>query len=963
MKPFLSYVAEDIIAKYGTDLSRIAIVFPNKRASLFMNEYIARIADKPIWSPAYITISDLFRQHSNLTVGDPIKLICDLYKAYTEATGSAETLDHFYAWGQLMLSDFDDIDKNMADADKVFANLKDIHELDDVSYLTEQQKKALKLFFSNFSEDHNSELKKRFLTLWSNFGNIYHTFRKTLEGQGLAYEGQLYRAVAQDESIEFEYDKYLFVGFNMMQKVELMLCDRLRKEDRVGFYWDFDQYYIQNNEAGYYISHLLQKYKNELDVNQPDIYDNLSNIKHITYISANTENIQARYVAKWLEENQRYADGRKTAIVLCNENLLTNVIYNIPQDVKNVNITTGYPLAQSPVSSLVSLLFRLQTMGFDRRQERFRMHYALQILRHPYARYISDGSTEFAERLQKEKIYYISANISDSNEGLQQLFTSAILDVENQSHGILTWISRLLKTIGINSQDTDDAFLHESLFRMYTIVNRLIDLINAGDLTIDLTTCERLTQQLIQSTSVPFHGEPIEGLQLMGVLETRNLDFEHVLLLSCNEGNMPKGINDASFIPYSIRNAYGLTTIKHKVAIYSYYFHRIIQRAHDVTIMYNKSTEDGVANEMSQFMLQLMAESKLPIRRLQLKSEQETPLQQSMPVRKTKPIIDSLMGLQEISPSAINTYLRCQLQFYFKMILGIREPDENSEDIDNRAFGNIFHRSSELAYLQLADKESIGEQGGKTKIIQPITIHKADIDKLRKDKHRIKAIVDQAFSEEFFKNSNHKGSIHYNGLQLINREVIINYLGRLLEIDAQIAPFSILALEQKVSIKKTIMTAEGEKQLKIGGYIDRLDKVSVENGSQIRVVDYKTGSLPNQKINSIDEIFDDKNIHTKHSDYYLQTLLYSDIVRQEYDKNNIPVVPALLFIQHTKGNDYDPTLYIGKDKIADIAHFQQDFSTHLQGLLEEIFNVDEPLKPTSDYQRCKNCPYKDMCKS
>ena len=191
MKSFLSYVAQDIIEKYGTNLSDIAIVFPNKRASLFLNEELARLVDTPIWCPTYITISDLFRQHSNLKVGDPIKLVCDLHKTFIACTGIEETLDHFYSWGQLLISDFDDVDKNMADATKLFANLRDIHELDDVSYLSEEQKKMIKKFFSNFSEEHNSELKKRFLQLWSHFLDIYQTYNQQLAAQGLAYEGAL----------------------------------------------------------------------------------------------------------------------------------------------------------------------------------------------------------------------------------------------------------------------------------------------------------------------------------------------------------------------------------------------------------------------------------------------------------------------------------------------------------------------------------------------------------------------------------------------------------------------------------------------------------------------------------------------------------------------------------------------------------------------------------------------------
>ena len=219
MKKFLEYVAEDIIKKYGTDLSRIAVVFPNKRASLFLNEILARKARHAIWSPSYITISEFFRNHSKLVVGDPIKLICEIHKSFTSCTKTDEPLDHFFCWGQLLLADFDDIDKNMADAMQVFNNIKDLRELDDLTYLDDGQKEILRKFFSNFTENKDSLLKQRFLQLWCHLGDIYHDFRSNLRKQNIAYEGMLYRDVATDQSIKFHYDTYLFVGFNVIQKV------------------------------------------------------------------------------------------------------------------------------------------------------------------------------------------------------------------------------------------------------------------------------------------------------------------------------------------------------------------------------------------------------------------------------------------------------------------------------------------------------------------------------------------------------------------------------------------------------------------------------------------------------------------------------------------------------------------------------------------------------------------------
>ena len=903
MKSFLAYVAEDIIQKYGTDLSRTAVVFPNKRASLFLNEHLARLTNgKPLWSPAYITISELFRQQSSLTVADPIKLVCDLHKSFCLHTGSDETLDKFYGWGQLLISDFDDIDKNMADAERVFANLRDIHELDDLSYLTDEQRQLLKHFFSHFTEEHETELKQRFLRLWSHFTDIYHDFNERLAQQGLAYEGALYRSVVTNnhETItNNSYDRYLFVGFNLLQKVEQQLFSQLQKEGKARFYWDFDDYYMQQHEAGRFIASYLSYFPNELDSQREDIYKNFQQPKDITYLAAPTEHIQARYVSKWLRDQQRYKDGRRTAIVLCNEQLLPTVIHCLPDEVEKVNITTGYPLSQTPVASFIQRYYDMVLGGNSTRLVR-------AFHRHPYARFVEDGLP------------------------------------------LLTMLRAIAQ--GAKEEITDPLF-QESLFRAYTLVNRLNALVESGDLQVSDTTLQRLVNQLIQQTTIPFHGEPAEGLQVMGVLETRNLDFEHVLLLSCNEGNMPKGVNDSSFIPHSIRQAYELTTVENKVSIYAYYFHRLLQRAKDVTILWNNATEDGQRGEMSRFMLQLLVESRQHITQHTLQSGKSIARYTPAPIEKTPHVLD-LLNQQFIgpdallSPSAINKYMRCQLQFYYRYIAGIKEPDEpaDEQELDNRIFGNIFHQAADTLYHQL-----------------PKHVTREALDQLLKSKIAIGKAVDDAFHEEL-------PHALIGGLHLINREVIIRYLRQLIEIDKALAPFDILGLECDVYRELAVSDGQsaGSLQLRLGGRIDRLDQMS---DGRIRVVDYKTSSKKIKYLNSVEDIFDPAKIHD-HSDYYLQTFTYADIVsRQQADILHLTsdirhheVSPALLFIQHASAKDYDPTLCFGKVKILDIREHSDRFCELLENKVNEIFMKNIPFTPTTDLKICQTCPYLQMCR-
>lgn len=982
---FLRTIARDMLQKYGNNMSDIVVVFPNKRASLFMNRYLAQNSKVPVWAPTYVTISDLFRQHSHLHVADPIKLVCDLHKSFCECTGIDETLDHFYGWGQLLISDFDDIDKNMADAKQVFSNLQDIHELDDISYLSEEQKAMIKKFFANFSTEGNSELKKRFLQLWSHFFDIYESYNQRLSQQNLAYEGMLYRQVAIDKNLQFEHKKYIFIGFNMMQKVELELCSRLKEEGKAEFYWDYDRYYMgKDQEAGHYIKQYMKYFPNALDVPPASrVYNNFKREKEITFISAPTESSQAKYAAEWITHKARQKKEQKVAIVLADESLLPAVLHALPSDLK-VNVTLGYPLQNTPFYSLIIQLIKLQSLGHVLHTDTYRLHYVLMLLRHPYAVHISDKCADLLNDLEENKRFYPKREdlILNEDEGLAMLFKN-IDEAENvdaYNLSLLDYVIDILKLIGLHAKNIENPLFQESLFRTYTLLNRLHALVASNDLQIATVTLEHLIQQLIQTTSIPFHGEPAENLQIMGVLETRNLDFEQMLILSCNEGKIPKGVNDSSFIPYSIRKAYGLTTIDNKVAIYAYYFYRMIQRARDVTFTYNNATEEGQTGEMSRFMLQLMVEGKYPIKRKTLVTGQTPRKSEYASVEKSEEMLEKISKISLVTPTMLNTYQRCEKRFYYKYVMGLEEPEEVDEDeVDNRVFGNIFHRAAELFYLRFVSPSNLmTDSKGKQKIIRPIVIRKGDLENALKDESLVYRLVDQAFKEELFKVKDQSFSPKYNGLQLINKEVIANYLRQLITIDARQAPFSIIGLELIVSTKIAVNIDSKERIFNIGGFIDRLDAVSDcksdkadKPGSNmdimqetIRVIDYKTGRPSTSHPKDLAEVFDRKMLY-KHTDYYLQALLYSIIVKHHQTLNPAgnPVSPALLFIQGARAEDYDPTLTFGRaERIKDVSEFEEDFMSGIKDIIQNIYDVSVPFQPTDDKSRCAYCPYAELCR-
>ena len=948
-----------MLAKWGTDMSRIVVVFPNKRAALFMNEYMARMAGKPMWSPAYTTISELFGKHSEYVVGDSIKLVCDLHKSFVKCTGIDETLDHFYGWGQLLLTDFDDIDKNMADADKIFCNLKDIHELDDLSYLTDEQRELLKRFFANFSHDQETELKKRFLSLWSHFGDIYHDYNQRLRNQGIGYEGAIYREVATRKDIEFEYDTYIFVGFNLLQKVEQELFANLKKAGKAHFYWDFDTYYMPRNNSAYtnaagkYIAMYLEDFPNELDVCSADIYQNMRRPKDVSFVMASTENIQARYASQWLREEGRCLAGRKTAVVMCDEAILAPIIQSLPPEADKVNITSGFPLGMTPIASFVSLLLDTYTSGIAGKGTCYRAQYASKLLRHAYTRYISDKANDVYATIKEQHLVYpdhATLTMNGEDQGLALLFKTINIGNVHLLHHVET----IIKLIGVNAKDTEDAFLQESVFRMYTIINRLEQLAANGDMDVDINTLRRLIKQLIAAATIPFHGEPVVGIQIMGVLETRNLDFKHLLLLSCNEGNMPKGVNDSSFIPYAIRKAHGLTTIDNKVAIYSYYFHRLLQRAEDITIVYNNTTDNGHTGEMSRFMLQMMVDGQQKIKHYNLLADNSPIAHKPKSVSKAGSIKEKLDGMKSLSPSAINRYIKCPLMFFYQYVASIKEPDCEDDVVDNRMFGNIFHKSAQLIYDDIRSHNN-----GR--------IEKASIQKYLNTKGLLESIVDRAFNEELFKVKNSMRSPYYNGLHLINRKVLIEYLRQLLHSDQRTAPFEMLALEDAVYTQIAFETEDNNvRKIRIGGIIDRLDRVTdARTGvSTIRVVDYKTGIQATRKIKEIEEIFSDMNISQKHSDYYLQAILYSLIVDNstKYNKQKDCVSPALLFVKQASKENYDPVLEIDSQKIANVREYKVEFEQHLKEVLHDIFNTNLPFTPTTDNTRCDKCAYRRICK-
>ena len=958
MESFLKLVAADLYKHTEGNLAHTAVVFPNKRAGLFFNEYLAQESESPIWSPAYVSISELFRSLSPWEVGDPVKLVCELYKIFRRETQSTETLDDFYFWGEMLISDFDDADKNKVDTDKLFSNLQDLRNImDDYTFIDDEQEEAIRQFFQNFSIERRTALKERFISLWDVLGNIYKGFRESLASQNIAYEGMMYRHVIEHLDVDkLPYEKYIFVGFNVLNKVEHTLFTQLKDAGKAVFYWDYDEFYMKENrqavthEAGEFIRRNLRDFPSPLS---GELFKNLSKPKEVHYIASSTENAQARYLPQWIRNNLTTPE-KETAVVLCNEALLQPVLHSLPAEVKHVNITMGFPLSQTPVYSFLIALLELHTHGFNFKSGRYTFQSVVTLLKHPYTRQLTGQAELLEKELTRNNRFYPLPGELGKDEFLTRLFTplSGNLNLCIRLSETLQQVASIYQANTSGTEDTDafNQLYRESLFKAYTTINRFRTLIEEDELTVQSETFRRLLVKVLSATNIPFHGEPAIGMQVMGVLETRNLDFRHLVLLSVNEGQLPKSGGDSSFIPYNLRKAFGMTTIEHKIAVYAYYFYRLLQRAERITLIYNTSSDGLNRGEWSRFMLQFLIEWPHPITRQFLEAGQSPQGTSPITVEKTPDVMRQMQSLFDVranpkakfSPSALNYYLDCPLKFYYRYVAGLSAPDEVSAEIDSATFGSIFHYAAEHIYKDLTTHGKV--------------INKEALETLLRNEVKLQDYVDTAFKKLFF-NVPQNEKPEYNGVQLINSAVIARYLKQLLQNDLRYAPFTFIASEMEVDEPIDIQTPKGVIKSRIGGIIDRMDS---KDGT-LRIVDYKTGGDADTPPHVESLFIPDK----KRSNYVFQTFLYAAIMCRK--QPTMKIAPALLYIHRAATETYSPVIQMGesrkpKEAVEDFSKYEKEYRERLQRLLEEIFNPEKSFTQTEIIEKCTYCDFKALCK-
>lgn len=970
---FLRDIAKDLLHRYGNNLSDVTMVFPGKRASLFMNQYLAEECDSPVWAPRYTTIDELVQQLSPYRKAETITSVCTLYSIYAQLLqGDAKPLDDFYAWGEIILSDFDDIDKHMAPADKVFRNAFDLHSISE-DYLTEEQEAALREFFKNFDRNDISELKERFLRLWQIMPDLYHGLRNELKQQGLLYPGAQYRDVAERTMNLFtenhdngsiipfsslgeipagQRGAICFAGFNILDESTQAIFNYFEKEYTTLFYWDYDRFYVDDKmcEAGFFMQKNLKSYPNALPA---ELFDNLRNIKDITYIATSTDNAQSRYIPEWISKNLTEREN-ETAIILADEHQLGNVLHSIPENSpKCINVTMGFPLSDTPVFSFVSELLALYIDGYDTTTGKYRYTISEKVKRHPYYAYVD------------ETIF----------EPLPYEATSLL----NRLIGIIDRISS--HYANKKKQDVYDQLYIESLFQTHLTLTKFLQVTPAiPEPGLGGTTLRRLLRQVLSSTSIPFHGEPAIGMQVMGLLESRNIDFRHLLMLNVGEGILPKKNDDTSLIPYNLRESFGLTTMRHRVSVFAYYFFRLISRTEHVTLMFNENASGIAANEMSRFLRQLMAETNLPIKFVRLMPSNDRYVgKQPNCVAKTDEMIEKLKqryinnNERHISPTAINTLLDCSLKFYFTYVAGLRIEDNPEDGITPSLFGSIFHDSADMFYHHLTQhsgqktitKEMLNSiLDNKERLLYPfvdcslIINFFSPINDSAKKEEKIKSLIDmdikgiRAFVKDYYDKP--ANAMLLSGLNHIVRNVLLQYLKSLIQYDAHHAPFTIVGLEEDHYFS---LELEPGQKIQTGGRIDRLE---VDKDGILTVVDYKTGGRP-MPVSDVEAIFKHKD---HHAGYFLQTFIYSLAAGQKYPDKLCR--PTLFYVNHcNQPETFERTMRFGTEKknqpILEINSYAEDFTDRLRQALLTLFSKEHPFEPTENEKACTYCDFKQIC--
>ena len=925
MKGFLTEIADELLRQYGDDMGKVTLVFPNRRAGLFLRQILRNRTKKAVWAPEIISFRDFIERESGLTVPDSLYLIFQLYQVYRRMIPHKEAFEEFYFWGQMLLRDFDEIDKYLIHARQLYTDLSRQKELDAAfDYLTPEQQDLIRQFWRGFDSGTSSS-QEEFLRIWKKLYDVYSGFREVLANQGYAYEGALYRDLAEridQHTWQYKNDVIWFAGFNALTAAEERIIKYWLSDQSTRIFWDVDAYYSENRnqEAGRFFR-MHRRDPRLSGTFPPEIPSRIGHEdQHIRILGVPQFVGQAKVcgeiLAGLLNEKPELSMER-IAIVLADETLLLPVLHSLPEKVGAINITMGFPLSFAPLSGFIEQLAELQTLSRqDEEGRRFHYRQIMAVENHPMMTAYRAADNPWTRR-DGQRLYWNEKDLA-VNPVYELIFRSDQGD-------FVAYLIRILEELsaGLHEDIVTASHIHYFLRHLY----RYSDLMD-GAIGVDMF--RRLFRQLVRLDKIPFTGEPLEGLQIMGVLETRNLDFDHLFVLGMNEESFPAGRNMHSYIPYNLRKAYDLPHRDQQDAIYAYLFYRLLHNCRNAVFTYNTEGDELGGEEMSRFLKQLIYEKPVALTHELVNSAVNVGHEGKISFHQSDGSLKQLSRFLDgeearpLSPSAVNTYMDCSLKFYFRYVAHLYEIDELEDNVDARTLGSLIHEGVETLYTPFLYKE----------------VTEADIRQLE---DKIEDAVIAGFRKQY--NIPDEESFELEGKNVIAKEVASKYLRKILERDLEYAPFVIRGLEEKVV---GIYTLQDGRKVMAGGSVDRID----EKEGMIRIVDFKTGT-DERKFNGSEGLIGEKRTKAAFQTFYY-AMLYSPGGDQA-------VVPAV-YNRNVLFQGEDPLFEDTERKsVVDSVSEYSEFKNQVRQVIENIFDPRGVFDQTDDLKICEKCPYNQIC--
>ena len=947
MIPFLRQIAEVFYKEQGSNISNTCFVFPSRRAGKFFIEHIKNISNETLLAPECLTISELFDSLCpEYEKEDKIGLLFHLYESYKTVTGSDENFNKFLGIGEIILKDFNDLDNYLVNAKYIFSDIEEIKRYEQENFLTEEQYKCIEKFLGLIAND-NSEYKQKTYALWRKMLDIYNHFKNKLKEEKICYDGMQHRMVVENEIPDHLLPKQVvFVGFNALDGATKALFDILKNKGIADFYWDYDFKYAnisedKANKAHYFRKNNLEKYKSKYVLKEESFPKTkihtigcASNIGQTKY----TNILLSELLSTEKSTKEESDNNIKTALILSDESLLIPMLYALPKD-ESINITMGYPIKYTSTYNFIDFFLALHKnyKSENSTQGTYNNTNTKEILSHPY---LVSLCREEIEKL--DRFTFNTSNIPAEkliSEGLMSLIFTPC-EYKDLLKRLLTILDYLQEHID-KELDLDKECLREASIatkKTITLLERY------QNISIDANTIYKIMTSVLKMVNLSFIGEPLSGLQMMGMLETRCLDFDNIIITSFNEGIFPKSDIGNSLIPYSVRKPYNLPTTDHQDAIFAYNFYRLIKRASNVWLIYDtRNNNDNSTGEVSRFVKQLEYLYNVEIDKKQVTHVPEICKTEPIVIDKTDEDINDIKNYLEntgLTPSALNEYINCPLKFYYTYIKGIREQSKVSTTIDAAQFGRIFHTVMELIYHprtnEIVDEEYISSF--KEKDIKELTT-KAVILHL----YDLKDISDVT-----------NYSYEVSGENKILYEIIVKMVQNMLECDKNRAPFKHISNEKKYT--KQYTTSSGNA-IKLKGFIDKVD----ETANAVQLIDYKTTKL-NENIDAtkVDKAEDLANFFYKPNDKkYVKEILqmcFYNILHQDLTSKPIE---TYLFLSRMS---FDTRNFLANTLVQLPANWEETFKTHLDIVVNNLLNKEHKICQTDNIKKCEYCYFAPMCR-